>query len=466
MMNIEAFSNNEKLQLAEGKEIKIQIPLTKATDDMFVFQGVADANGTIDWINTGNGFANTASKDMVSMKLNEFVLQRLISRIELRKPSATKYNLSYNLPKNVNIPSKPRMPATPEKPDARKLFSKLGWAFSTPQIRDKKVEKVYQNQMAIYNKRMATYDKRLEKYEAAAANHKVEIEKFESDKQLFYNWMRDTRQSVNNQINSIHEYNDKKRVAQGLHNLYKQSQSGTQYSQTPFKTLKIHVTKPRLTELEYATLSYLANLNRALSILQQTPYQTILKKYTRSGKLKMSRLLNANKPWESRNFGMKSPNYYLDTFIISNQSDFIKIFGKEIMEEELKMAETQIQLRRENEAQQYFTGNSKNMGWINCDRYVSSELVKVSFTTLAGACQVVILQDINSILSPSYNNKSKELTTASVPKNARFKLLTLKIEGEQGFISVDEATAKSGLKISPEFRKVSLEEINGILAKL
>jgi hypothetical protein len=144
----------------------------------------------------------------------------------------------------------------------------------------------------------------------------------------------------------------------------------------------------------------------------------------------------------------------------------MQVFEKEMVAEQLKIAEQNRQLAKSNNALQYFTGNSKNLGWINCDRYVKSELVTVSFTAPKGACQVVILRDINSVLNPNYNSKSEKYNTASVPRNAKFKLLTLKVEEEYGYISVDEGTASNGLKIEPQFKKVPLEEINKILAKL
>ena len=465
MINIEAYNNSTQLQLAEGKEINIQIPARSNQTDMFVFEGVADKNGTIDWKNTQEPFETNAQRALVSQKLNEDILLTLIKGIDLKKPVFTDMSLSYKLPAFVHVPSKPTLPKLPQKIDARKLFSTLGWILSTRKMKENRVEKVHKKNMDEYNKRMVNYDRRLKRYETAILNRKAEIEKFEAEKELFYNWMRKTISSVNSSIENIFDAHDKVRAYRGLVKLYYQSKNGTQYSNTPLKNLRTFARSTRLSDEETMKLEYLLGIKRSLVRFQTMEYPHLVKKYARDGKLRITKVARSEVKNEILSSERLWNNKFLDDYVIENKEAFKEVFGNE-MDEQLKSIERQKIVSQKNESQMYFTGNSKKMGWINCDRYVARELVTVAFNSAEGAYQVVILKDINSILSPNYYNTAEGVSTASVPRDSDFNLVTLKIEGDQAYISIIEATARKGLKLEPEFRKVPVEEANKILAKL
>ncbi len=247
MMKIEAYSNGSPLQLAPNKEINIQIPVIKAASDMQVFEGVADANGMIDWRNTGNSFAPTSLEIRSSIKLNEDALQKLFGQIEMKKQVANAYDLKYTLPKFAGSPSKPKMPEKPVKKEARKLFSKLGWVLSTKQMREKRVETTYQKEMAIYDKRMITYEKRLKRFEAATIAYKSDVTQFRNDLHSFNCWIGETSGKVTAEIEAINLYHDKKRLRNSLQSLYKKSANGTQFCELPYQHLKQSVIKSGLT---------------------------------------------------------------------------------------------------------------------------------------------------------------------------------------------------------------------------
>jgi hypothetical protein len=465
MLNIEAYSNASKLTLADGKEIQIEIPTVMKKNDMFVFEGVADNTGKIDWKNTGKPFATNEQRNRVSLKLNEDVLKELIAGIDHKKPAFQDFTLSYTVPKLVNIPTKPRLPKEPVKPEARQLFSTLGWLFSTKSMKENRVEKTHKKNMEEYEKRMANYTKRMERYEVAMIQQKIEIEKHKTEIEQLYSKLKETRNSVNLAISTIYDEHDKMRAHRGLYKLYTQSANGTQYSSRPLNYLRTFARTTRLTEEENMKLEYLYGIKRSLSRFIAMDYPDLYKKYARGGKLKIMKVAKSDIKYEMLNCERLWTNKFLDNYILENKESFTEVFENEMNEQLTTIAKQQV-ATKQMESREYFTGNVKKMGWINCDRFVNSELITVTFKKYPGAYQAVIINSLNSVLNPSYYQNSEEVTAASVPRNEKFRLLTLRIEGDQAYISVMEATATSGLKLEPEFKKVPIEDVDKVLAKL
>jgi len=463
MISIEAFSNDKQLKLAEGKDLNIKIPSESAKTDMFVFEGVTDNSGKIDWKNTGKPFSPNAAPKRPTYKLNETVLQSLIDRIQADKPVYRIRDINYTLPVVPKAPSKPKEPKKPVKPEAKELYTSFGWFFSTKSMREKAVEKVHMSNMSDYNKRMSNYSNRLEKYEALLLTYAEEVEKYNEDKKRFYAWATQIRESIESEVKEFQEYHDKLRVIGGLKKLLARSKKGVQYDKYPLNSLKWEANDTKLSSTDLSQFQYLVRLESRFATLGKTHIDFIRKDYSKDGVLDISDNIIPN----SRDYNYYSnfyKNHFLDTFIAANKPDFVKVFGDGV-KEAMEIAAREKQIEKAAQAQQYFTGNSQKMGWINCDRFVNQPMVRVYCPTVPGACQVVILNDINSVL-----NTNSEMTTkmnyASIPANKKFKLLTLKIEGDQGYLAINESIAMANLNLVPKFEKMPLEKINEILAKL
>ena len=465
MINIEAFSNTTPLQVANGKEISIQIPTAMQKEDMFVFEGVADNTGKIDWINTGKKFGTNAKKEAIATKLNETILNSLISRIELDKPGYRDLYLTYNLPKISQKPSKPREPKKPEKADARQLFSTLGWVLSTPQMREKKVESLYKKDMEAYAQRMKNHERRMANYEKALTAYQNDIANLDTEKQKFDEWVNLAKDRVKEQKNAWKEYYDKKRITTSLTNLGIASKNGTLYTKYPMGTFKYNAVNTKLTE-EAAELRRLSNIEYTLNMLAKNDIQTLKSSYSFDDEVDVYSISTRifKRAGDYSYYQNSYDNTFLDSFISANKTDLEKVFGTEV-EAHYQAKERQMQIAKEAQAQKYFMGNTKKMGWINCDRFINQPLVRINTAIVPGACQVVILKSTNSVLSTS-SDPLTSVNYASIPQNSKFKLLTLKIEGDQGYIAINEGVAQKGLRIEPEFKKVPLEEISQLLAKL
>jgi hypothetical protein len=464
MIQMEAYSNANKLELASDKEISIQMPVKKNSNEMLVFEGIKDENGAIDWKSTGVTFDQSAKQEKILTQLNEALLQSLIEQVTYEKPSFGVYDFNYQLPNKLKGPHKPKKPKMPKEPEARSLFSAIGWFFSTKNMREKRVARVHKKNMDDYENRMEKYAVRLERYETYQLTYAAEIEKFEIEKQAFYDWIDEQRTKIKNEKEAWFNYHDKLRVNKNLVSLKLRSEKGTLFDAKPFNSFKHKSTCCSFLESEMNRLVYLTRMERVLNRLAGTDFKTISKDYSYNNSLKVGRLLMIDNRRTQTMLHRPYQNDFLAKFVKANEKDFITLFGKDA-EEDIKYTDANLVNTKIAQSQQYFIGNTKKMGWINCDRFVRTENVKVSYPNLKGACQVIILSGLNSILN-AVTNLQAEINFSRLPKNTKFKFLTLRIEGDQAYFSLVESVAVEGLKLDPEFKKVPISEVDKLLAQI
>jgi len=465
MLNIMASYKDKALNLGGTKEIKIDIPTISNQTDMFVFQGVPDAKGNIDWKKTTNTFSNTKAVKRESIKLNEDILLKLMADAAYTKPEFKRHNYNYVLPKIKHYPTKPAKPRVPSKPQAKDIYSPFVYIFTTKTMREKAVEKAHSKNMAEYNQRLAKYEKRVIKYNAEVSIYKEDMKKFDEEKENFYAWLRKGYVEIDKEIIDWVLYHDKKRLHAGLDRLYQKSKRGTLYDKNPLVSLKSTALKYRLDPTEENILAYLFGVQNSLARLASTPFDQIQKKYCNNGSLSIARLKGRNLKGTSLFTNSRiNSNKYLDTFLKAHTTEFTALFNEEF-EKHLALAAQKEKMSEESKAQAYFSGNSGNLGWINCDRFTNQPLVKVKSEIVPGAIQMVVLSNIRSMLRTDIDYL-RALTFAKIPANNRFKLVTFKIEGDMAYISIIESVAIPDLKIEPKLQKMPLSEANMLLASL
>lgn len=465
MLNITASYKDKALNLGGSKEIKIDIPTNSNQTDMFVFEGVADSKGTIDWKKTNNTFNNTRVVKRESIKLNEDILLKLMAANTFTKPEFKRHNFNYTLPKINYYPSKPTKPKAPVKPEAKDLFSPFVFFFTTQSMRENAVEKAHTKNTEQYNRKMAVYEKRLAKYNAEVIVYQNEMKKFDQEREAFYTWLRSGYLEIDKEINQWIEYHNKKRIHAGLDRLYQKSKHGNLYDKNPLFSLKSIAVQYRLEPTEENILAYLFGAQNSLAQLVYTPLDQIHKKYSMNGNLSIARLkgrnLKGNVLFTNHRI---STNMHLDTFFKAHTTEFTALFNEEF-EKHLAIAAQKAKMSEESKVQAYFSGNSGNLGWINCDRFANQPLVKINSKIVPGALQMVVLSTMRAILRTA-TDELRALTFAKIPANKRFKLVTLKIEGDMAYISIIESVAISELKLEPKLQKMPLSEANILLATL
>ena len=465
MLNITASYKEKALNLGGSKELKIDIPTISNQTDMFVFQGVPDSKGNIDWKKTSNTFNNTKAVKRESIKLNEDLLLKLIADNTYTKPEFKRHNFNYLLPKIKHYPSRPNKPTKPIKPEAKDLYSPFVYFFTTKNMREGAVEKAHTKNMEEYNKRFATYEKRLDKYNAEVVIYKNDMKRFDQEKEAFYAWLRTGYLEIDKEINNWVLYHDKKRIHAGLDRLYQKSKRGTLYDKNPLVSFKSIALKYRLDPTEENILAYLLGVQSSLARLATTPYDQIQKKYSNNGSLSIARLKGRNLKGNTIfTHGRVNSNKHLDVFFKEHKSEFTALFNEEF-ERHLAVAAQKEKMSEESKAQAYFSGNSSNLGWINCDRFANQPLVKINSEIVPGAIQMVVLSNMRSMLRTAVDDL-KALTYAKIPTNNRFKLVTFKIEGDMAYLSIIESVAVTNLKIEPKLQKMPLSEANILLASL
>ena len=112
----------------------------------------------------------------------------------------------------------------------------------------------------------------------------------------------------------------------------------------------------------------------------------------------------------------------------------------------------------------YYSFDTKQMGWINCDRFTSDPGPKINMETPEKIkenkdCKLVF-DVIRSVMSPSYSNSST-YHFDNIPKDALVHLVYLRYEGGIIYVSIHAMKAQEKAP-EPEWKKVSLEELKEI----
>ncbi len=112
----------------------------------------------------------------------------------------------------------------------------------------------------------------------------------------------------------------------------------------------------------------------------------------------------------------------------------------------------------------YYSFDTKQMGWINCDRFASDSGPKINMETPEKIkenkdCKLVF-DVIRSVMSPSYSNSST-YHFDNIPKDALVHLVYLRYEGGIIYVSIHAMKAQEKAP-EPEWKKVSLEELKEI----
>lgn len=465
MLNITATSGNKELKLAPGKEITIEIPTSSMDADMLVFEGVMQKGGVIDWKNTGAPFRPVNNTKRTSLSLSSEILLKLIRSSSGSQPAFARHNIQLRLPVPVNSPARPTRPTLPVKPEAKSLYHPFWYLFTTEGIRKKAVDKAYKRNLELYHQKMARYEKQSIRYEAAMLQHKNKLDQFEAEKTRFYNELKTVYAALIEEYNAWQLYYDKKRVQTGLNRLYHKNKQQELYDKNPVVSLKKIACEHRMTPEEELVFNYLTGAQNVVATLLCLPYDQIYKKHNHKGVLSIARLkgrhlVNHFAPYL---IGTR-PNNYLDSFMVSHKLEFEELFGANF-KQHLRLIEHKQKAKEGAQANTVFTGSSRNLGWINCDRFATQPLVRVNAEIVPGACQMVVISNMRSYLQTA-EDPMQAVNYARLPENRAFKLITLKVEGDFAYLSVEEAKANHNLMIKPQLKKMPLKQANDLIASL
>lgn len=109
----------------------------------------------------------------------------------------------------------------------------------------------------------------------------------------------------------------------------------------------------------------------------------------------------------------------------------------------------------------YYSFQTKQMGWINCDRFSNQSGVKISMVTPVRIredkdCKLVF-DKIRSVMAPSYSEKST-YRFDNIPKNAPVHLVFLRYEDKKIYLSIIQMKVQDKTP-EPNWKEVTLEEL-------
>src|SRR5574343_781152 len=109
----------------------------------------------------------------------------------------------------------------------------------------------------------------------------------------------------------------------------------------------------------------------------------------------------------------------------------------------------------------YYSFQTKQMGWINCDRFANEPGKKINMLTTEiirsdKDCKLVF-DKIKSVMSPPYTDRTL-YRFDNIPENAPIHLVFLRYEGKKIYLSVIETKVQEKAP-EPNYKEVTLEEL-------
>jgi hypothetical protein len=168
----------------------------------------------------------------------------------------------------------------------------------------------------------------------------------------------------------------------------------------------------------------------------------------------------------------------MDNYGVSNYEDLQLKMNKKLMDSlgltSLRELQTELEKQRlraiendivkgKSDAQtlSYYSFQTKQMGWINCDRFTNEPGKKINMVTSElirtdKDCKLVF-DKIRSVMSPSYTDK-KVYRFDNIPENASVHLVYMRYEGKKIYLSIIETKVQEKAP-EPDYKEVTLEEL-------
>lgn len=168
----------------------------------------------------------------------------------------------------------------------------------------------------------------------------------------------------------------------------------------------------------------------------------------------------------------------LDSYGVSNYEDLQLKMNKKLMDSlgltSLRELQAELEKQRlralendivkgKSDAQtlSYYSFQTKQMGWINCDRFTNEPGKKINMVTSElirsdKDCKLVF-DKIRSVMSPSYTDK-KVYRFDNIPEKAPVHLVYMRYEGKKIYLSIIETKVQEKAP-EPHYKEVTLEEL-------
>ncbi|MEY2923884.1 MAG: hypothetical protein RLZZ337_424, partial [Bacteroidota bacterium] len=464
MINIKASLNNQPLELRSNKQIKVNLPAESVEDDMSVFAGQRDANGLMKWQITKDRFA-TSKQDVkgAPLQVDTMLLMPYFNPIPAKRAlNINQFALAF--PLSPAKPNKPSHPRAPIKKDASKMVRGVK-AFLTS---DSKIQELAD---ADYAERMDVYNQQLQKYEERMVRYHTQMQSYESAMIAYNEEVANYDKAIEKHLKMLEEeyaYHkkvyDQTRLNVAIRVFCRESRNGTLTTTDPIAYIRRYA-QFQIKDEDLTKMKYVLNQIRYYELLSSFDVKFIEDNFVEKGRIRISKM---KKFWNKhRDYQVyKLYNLYsndLVTAILENEGLVEK------MDDAVRVKINQDKLdgiTPQETLENYYSASFNQLGWMNCDRYskIRNKVVtKFAVAGVIGERVFVFIKKFRSILTPNFGPDG---FSVAIPPREKAKAISILAVDGKPQLSIVDFESKSGAKIIPEYKEVTIEEMQEALASL
>ncbi|PCJ64584.1 MAG: hypothetical protein COA58_12665 [Bacteroidetes bacterium] len=465
MIKVTASLDGKPLQLRGDKALGVDLPSENLEDGMSVFTGSRNADGLMRWNITKDKFA-AGRQDIIGapLRLDLSVFEKFVRPIPaISKADMQEQVVTFPVPPSVL--KQPRMPRMPKEVNPDKVVTGIKAWFTS----DARKEEIAQE---IYDERYEDYEGRLARYQEHKKDYDKDLAEYKQNFALYEEKMADISDDIEQHIDYLKkEYNkhkrvyDQARINYGINYIRSRNDQGKFTSVKPEKYI-YRVTQAKMDFARSGHLEYLANQLAYYNMLSRFDAKFIAKNFVKDNEISISKM----RKYYSKH--RRSMNFNRSYSLQNNKLAHEMMQDKEVKE----MINLAISKKFETDAangistqgavDNFYSAGVKKLGWINCDRFSKIKFkvaAKFAVAGVVGERVMVYIKKFKSLMSTSSVGEERQV---KIPVREKAKVIhIMAVEGKPQ-LSIVDFVARKGVKIRPDYKEVSLEELKTQLAAL
>ena len=465
MIKVTASLDGKPLKLREDKQLNVDLPSEDLKEDMSVFSGSRDADGLMRWNIAKEKFA--AGKQDVKgapLDLDVSVFQKFEKPVPLFKVGDFD-NSELTFPAPPKMPKKPNKPREPKEVNPDKVVTGLKALFMTDAKKRQVAQEVYDQRYTDYEKRMARYHAHTENYEKAMLTYRKQYKVYEDEMDGLSLKIEQRREKLKDEFKKHKQAYDQARINFSMAYIKKRNEEKKFTSIRP----EMYIYRVVQTKLDFARSGHLEYISQQLgyySMLSRFDSEFIAKNFVKDNKISIAKMRKyyskhrGNRYWDSGN------SLQHNTIAVNMMNDpEVKEMIANAVSAKLK-TDAENGISSQGAIDNFYSAGVKNLGWINCDRFPKLKMKVATTFAVAGVVGervIVFLKKYRSLMSTSYFNGNRQV---KIPPRQDAKVIHISAINGKPQLSIVEFQSKRDLKVVPNYKEVTLEELEKQLALL
>lgn len=419
MFKVEAFANNQPLQLKKGAAMQVAIPANAVKEDMEVFTGVTNTAGVMQWQSTGKSFVSNKVAKVQNHNMDNM-------RFYFKVPPAPRAPIIKNKPVlGVALSEKRVLPFW-----SRLLLTKKQKNDRMEQHRKAIAE---QNKMLLqaYRKELNKYKIKYAKYQADSANY---VNMYGAS---FNNWVN---QQIKLQQVFLQYIKGNYKDSIGMENLILVGEENNILSRYDLVYLESQMHANRYHHLVDKHVKILMNL-------EQMKSTGVVVAYEKHGWRDYISCIDA---YEKRKSVALTPAIQQVTVAeITTMREILQARNPTLTDADVANAEQELT----------YTAYIESMGTINCDRFTNTPSDQFVYITIPNVTEAQVAFYIASQKSFLYATKTANGYQVRIPKKTDYTLFVMSLEKSQPMFYTQTGKAETPQTINASLQAITMAQL-------